>query len=56
MKEADTEQPSIFNGIFELENELKKARLHLMVKRGSITGATMETAFQTILSFLDVPN
>ena len=41
LKEADPEQPSIFNGIFELENELSKARLDLMVKRGVITGAVM---------------
>jgi hypothetical protein len=37
LKEMDTEQPSIFNGIFELEKELNEARLDLMVKRGVFT-------------------
>ena len=34
LKEEDPEQPSIFNRIFELEDELAKAHLDLMVKRG----------------------
>ena len=34
LKEADPEQPSIFNRIFELEDELRKARLDPMVKSG----------------------
>jgi hypothetical protein len=34
----DPEGPSIFNRIFELEDELNEARLDLMVKRGVITG------------------
>jgi hypothetical protein len=39
LQEADPENPSIFNRIFGLEEELRKASLDVIVKRGEITGA-----------------
>jgi len=39
--DADTEKPSIFNKIFSLEEELKKAGLDLIVKRGVFTRFSM---------------
>lgn len=39
--DADPEKPNIFNRIFSLEDELKKACLDLIVKRGVFTGFSM---------------
>jgi len=41
LKEADPEEPSIFNQIFGLEKELHNAGLDLIVKRGVITKIDM---------------
>lgn len=55
LKEADPEEPSIFNGIFELEDELRKARLDLMVKRGVITRAVMGDSISSDAFFFKCP-
>ena len=41
LKEADPEEPNIFNQIFGLEKELHNARLDLIVKRGVVTKIDM---------------
>ena len=55
LKEADPEQPSIFNRIFELEDELCKARLVLMVKRGVITRVVMSDSNSSDAFFFKCP-
>ena len=55
LKETDPEQPSIFNRIFELENELHEAHLDLMVKRGVITGAVMRDSISNDSFFFRCP-
>ena len=55
LKEADSEQPSIFNGIFELEEKLNDARLDLMVKRGIITRVVMGDSIADDAFFLKCP-
>jgi len=55
LKEADTEEPSIFNGIFELEEKLNEARLDLMVKRGIITRAVMGDSIADDAFFFKCP-
>lgn len=55
LKEADPEQPSIFNGIFELEDELHEANLDLMVKRSVITRAVMGDSIASDSFFFKCP-
>ena len=55
LKEADTEKPSIFNSIFELEDELRKACLDLVVKRGAITRIVMSDSIASDAFFFKCP-
>jgi hypothetical protein len=55
LKEVDPEEPSIFNGIFELEEKLNEARLDLMVKRGIITRAVMGDSIADDAFFFKCP-
>ncbi|EFK09669.1 conserved hypothetical protein [delta proteobacterium NaphS2] len=55
LKEADPEHPSIFNRIFELEDELNEAHLDLMVKRGVITRAVMGDSIASDSFFFKCP-
>ncbi|HKI48305.1 MAG TPA: transposase, partial [Desulfobacteria bacterium] len=55
LKEADSDRPSVFNGIFELEEKLNEARLDLMVKRGIITGAVMRDSISSESFFFKCP-
>jgi len=55
LKEADPEQSSIFNGIFELEEKLNEAHLDLGVKRGIITRAVMGDSISSDAFFFKCP-
>ena len=55
LKEADSEQPSVFNRIFALEKELHEARLDLMVKRGVITRIEMGESISSDAFFFRCP-
>ena len=55
LKDMDQEQPSIFNGIFELEEKLNDVCLDLMVKRGIITRAVMGDSISSDAFFFKCP-
>ena len=55
LKEMDREKPSIFNGIFELEEKLNAVHLDLMVKRGIITRAVMGDNISSDAFFFKCP-
>ena len=55
LKEMGREKPSIFNGIFELEEKLNAVHLDLMVKRGIITRAVMGDSISSDAFFFKCP-
>jgi len=55
LKEMDREEPSIFNGIFGLEEKLNAVHLDLMVKRGIITRAVMGDSISSDAFFFKCP-
>ena len=55
LKEMAREKPSIFNGIFELEEKLNAVHLDLMVKRGIITRAVMGDSISSDAFFFKCP-
>jgi hypothetical protein len=55
LEEAHPEKPSIFNQIFSLQEELQRAGLDLIVKRGVITKIVMEDSIATDSFFFRCP-
>jgi len=55
LEEANPERPSIFNQIFGLQEELQKAGLDLVVKRGAITKIVMDDGIATDSFFFRCP-
>jgi hypothetical protein len=55
LQEANPDQPSIFNQIFGLEQELQKAGLDLIVKRGVFTRIVLDDSIETDSFFFRCP-
>jgi len=55
LREADSEKPSIFNQIFGVKEELQKAGLDLVVKRGVFTEIIMRYSAKTDSFFFRCP-
>jgi hypothetical protein len=55
LHEANPDKPSIFNQIFNLQEELQRAGLDVIVKRGMITGVTLDDSIKTDSFFFRCP-